>query len=1193
MNVAIEDIKDRLVFIYSALVYLCAKVVFLKVQDMMDSRSGEGWRRYAQHMLLVLFTMWGATVFAQGTNEQFGQSRVQYKDFEWQFFESEHFTTYFYLGGQDIGKYSIMYAEKAIDDIEQQLEFKANKRMQIFVYNDLSDLNQTNLGQGLELYNTGGLTKVLENKMFVYFNGNHADLEKQIRIGIAQVLIKHMMFGGNFQEILQNAVLLNLPQWFTDGLVSYVGEPWSPELDARLRDGILSGKFEKFNRLRGEDAVFAGHAIWHYVEQKYGKASVPNLLYLARVNRSLESGFLFVLGGDVKQVTSEWYEYYYDQFTRENAEHQDISEDSYIKKRRWKKRDHYEPKISPDGRYVSYVTNELGQWKVYLHDTEDSKTDRVKKGGFKTVALVTDQGYPLMDWAPNGEVLAVIYEKRDQLYLLLYDLETGKKEKTRINKFQQIHDFCFTDDPRMLIMSAVRRGNSDIFTYFIPSTTTEQLTNDHYDDIEVGFVNTNGRKGVLFASNRVNETLKNERLDTTLLNSNFDLFFYNLTTKPKALARVTSTPFYNEKQPVQHDADHFSFLTDANGMYQRYAGYIDKTISHYDTVAYFPDSVVENPKWSIAEMKNDSLSLLDSVRIFTRYKDVGYVFPLSDYNTSIDDHDVAFRTGKTVNLVREKTLFKLSIMPTEEPIASAEKPKNSNYQAYRLTNLRRDLARQEAKDAQQLEIEKALAGDGELPDSLKQEKVLFFQSPFATAPEIVVDEFVGDIYGKLPLGPTAGGVFQQTKVAPYRLKFSTDYVLSQIDNSLIMTRYDLFAPGQPVFNNPPLSATINLGISDLMEDIRITGGFRFPFDFQGSEYWVAYENLRNRLDRRVMYYRQVENQTYNDVVPFYNIPVSNNPTRLPVEGKVKTNYFEYRMNYAIDPIRSVRLYFAWRHDNYVFRSQDDFSLNLPNVAENWTFAKLEFVHDNTIPLGINLRQGVRFKAWAEIHKQIPMRRDTILGDIRIRVPELNDAYLAVFGLDFRWYQKIHRELIWANRVAWGSSIGTRKMVYYLGGVDNWLGASFDNNTAVNEDNDYAFQTLATNMRGFKQNVRNGNSFFVLNSEIRFPIFKYFFNTPIKSEFLKNLQIVGFTDIGTAWEGVNPYADDNPLFRENIGQPPVEVEVEYFKNPIVFGYGFGMRTTLFGYFIRLDVAWGNDSGVKSDRPMIYFSFAQDF
>ena len=56
------------------------------------------------------------------------------------------------------------------------------------------------------------------------------------------------------------------------------------------------------------------------------------------------------------------------------------------------------------------------------------------------------------------------------------------------------------------------------------------------------------------------------------------------------------------------------------------------------------------------------------------------------------------------------------------------------------------------------------------------------------------------------------------------------------------------------------------------------------------------------------------------------------------------------------------------------------------------------------------------------------------------------------------------------------------------------------------------------MRGFTQNIRNGNNFALINSEIRWPFVRYFAGHPLRSNFLNSLQIVGFGDIGTAWTG---------------------------------------------------------------------------
>ncbi len=163
----------------------------------------------------------------------------------------------------------------------------------------------------------------------------------------------------------------------------------------------------------------------------------------------------------------------------------------------------------------------------------------------------------------------------------------------------------------------------------------------------------------------------------------------------------------------------------------------------------------------------------------------------------------------------------------------------------------------------------------------------------------------------------------------------------------------------------------------------------------------------------------------------------------------------------------------------------------------------------------------------------------------------------------------------------------------MGGVDNWLFPKFNERTNVATNQNYAYQTLATNMRGFKQNVRNGNSFAVLNSELRFPIFRYLMNRPLKSEFFNNFQLIGFSDIGTAWTGSNPYSDKNALYTDIVQSGPVKVTIKTEKEPIVGGLGFGARTKLLGYFVRADFAWGIEDGAIKKQYVFYLSMSLDF
>ena len=99
------------------------------------------------------------------------------------------------------------------------------------------------------------------------------------------------------------------------------------------------------------------------------------------------------------------------------------------------------------------------------------------------------------------------------------------------------------------------------------------------------------------------------------------------------------------------------------------------------------------------------------------------------------------------------------------------------------------------------------------------------------------------------------------------------------------------------------------------------------------------------------------------------------------------------------------------------------TLNADSFTRHWAGLKGELRYDNTIKRTSNIYFGTRFKIFGEYYRDIGRRRSDMF----------------VVGGDFRHYQQIHRDLIWANRIAFSSSFGPTRLVYYFGGVDNWMG----------------------------------------------------------------------------------------------------------------------------------------------------------
>ena len=92
----------------------------------------------------------------------------------------------------------------------------------------------------------------------------------------------------------------------------------------------------------------------------------------------------------------------------------------------------------------------------------------------------------------------------------------------------------------------------------------------------------------------------------------------------------------------------------------------------------------------------------------------------------------------------------------------------------------------------------------------------------------------------------------------------------------------------------------------------------------------------------------------------------------------------------------------------------------------------------------------------------------------------------------------------------------------------------------------------------------------------------------------SVQIIGFGDIGSAWTGLHPYSEENEFNQQEVssGGGSVSVIIRNNREPIIWGYGAGLRSRILGYFVRADFAWGVDDGVV--QPMVfYLSLNLDF
>ncbi|MGE5860976.1 MAG: biopolymer transporter Tol, partial [Ignavibacteria bacterium] len=102
---------------------------------------------------------------------QFGKNKVQYKNFEWYYIQTDHFDIYFSQTGTDLAEFTSKEAEKSLEAIQNSFHYKINNRIPIIVYNSTNDFQETNvtdqyLSEGIE-----GFTELFKNRVVIQFMG--------------------------------------------------------------------------------------------------------------------------------------------------------------------------------------------------------------------------------------------------------------------------------------------------------------------------------------------------------------------------------------------------------------------------------------------------------------------------------------------------------------------------------------------------------------------------------------------------------------------------------------------------------------------------------------------------------------------------------------------------------------------------------------------------------------------------------------------------------------------------------------------------------------------------------------------------------------------------------------------------------------------------------------------------------------
>jgi Tol biopolymer transport system component len=1100
---------------------------------------------------------------AQYTQETFGKNRIQYRQFNWEYLSGENFDIYYYDARKGIAQNALEYLEAEFDRITDLIGYPPYFKTKVFLYNSLSDLRQSNVGLNRTVYTVNGETEFVKPYVEVANSGTAQEFKEELLFRISELMVNEMMFGGSLKDIFQSSMLMNLPDWFIDGASLYVAKGWSAEMDDYIRQLMRTRKGKKLTRLTGNEAALAGQSVWNFIAEKYGKSSVGNILNYTRITRNEEKSVLITLGVSFKQLLNEWHTYYSDMEARVSQSYIQPADSTDFTRQANTTTIFTTIKISPDGQNIAYAENDRGRYIVKVRSLVNNREKTIITGGSKVINQRVDHHLPIIAWA-DANTLGVIGIKKGQYVFWLYDLSTKSKLPRELDRFSNVRSLSFSGNGRMAVVSADFEGRNDLFLVSSRRDKVRRLTNDIYDDLDPSFIPGSNR--IVFSSNRTTDSLR--AIKTTEFNQladNYNLFVFDLDTTKNVLKRITNT-LSKDTEPIALDNDNFYYLSDQRGIVNLFR--YNRTTGIYSQITNFNSGIIDYD----VNFSSKMMAFVTSKRMRQN------IFVTRDFNQNRQVFTPATRRKELqqARVIRERRKQEenknmsikdlLNARLKESQVKTDSVPLTDSIQhqidsltisdSVRITPDTALVAPDTVKKSDEVNTENYQFDEPKEDEAKKKEKEVSTDN-YKFEDEAVKENQPSESF--LTRYMKAREKSRVTGPFPYESKFSADNIVT----SMVI---------DPMRG---LGVLIETQMNDMLENFRFHGGLMTTLDLRQGDVYAEFQYLPRFIDLSARFERKaVRWDPYTDANVFkYTLHKLEFGASVP---------FTDRLRATVKPFGAIA--------HSVDLGEEPFPSGPPSARPTYHYyagAKSEIVYDNSVTTGMNLMEGSRGKI-SFTHYQ--------------GLDNPNNSFSRA-SIDVRHYQKIYKQIVFAVRGFGGTFFGKSPKKFLLGGMDNWLfnktylagetGEGEINPLGdLNENQDVLFVEYATNLRGFDYATLFGNSVLMFNAELRVPLIRALANGPITSNFLRNLQFTAFYDIGTSWSGKPPFSTETSVSYNVIKRGPFEARIKNYLNPWLYSYGLGVRTVVFSYYLKFDLAWPVEN-YQVGKPRGFLTLGFDF
>jgi Tol biopolymer transport system component len=437
-------------------------------------------------LLFVVSTLFAAPAFP------FGQNKIVYDKFKWNIYHSTHFDVYFYDDEKATLQKVVDNAESAYDELSRKLNFQISKKIPLIYYATHSAFEQTNVDLNFIPEGVGAFAEPARNRMVVPIDTTDEKLLQLIQHELTHIFEYELLFQGK----LGKNITANPPTWLMEGLASYMGQDEDSKDRMVLRDAVVNDQIPPISKAQG-GGYFAyrfGHAVFAYIQQKYGWEGLRDFIYEYRntlgnsVDRALKRAF-DVTPDEFDSRFRTWLRKQYLPALIAKGEPHEYGEPFKIAQD--VASEDISPVPSPSGDLLAAVATYKEDADVVLFNIPDRKLLKNLTGGYtsryeypivQTLTVGPVMGRDVA-FAPNGDQVALFVKKERGRNLLLINPLTGKIIKSvAMKEVEQQLSPTYSPDGRTIAFAAFKGAQPDIFFYDVATGAISNVTNDRFFD---------------------------------------------------------------------------------------------------------------------------------------------------------------------------------------------------------------------------------------------------------------------------------------------------------------------------------------------------------------------------------------------------------------------------------------------------------------------------------------------------------------------------------------------------------------------------------------------------------------------------------------------------------------------------------------------------------------------------------------